>query len=296
MQLRVVVMWTCSYCGKTLNQKPEAMKCPDCGITLGQTNATKDKFRILKDICELNDYDLLIDACAGSGAVQLLNGDIINGSALLFEEIAKKRTPPARHVHIEVEPKTYRLLRHRFCSDSDAKFINDDCNQHLLNLVDGETRTLVFIDPFGYGIPAIRRDMVIKLSAISNTDLLINFTWRIAREMGHARRYLFCTIDRCPSPTQASEKVSSCDDCHNRKRAKSYAKSASTWWGGDEWLNWGSLSVRTYVERYASPFRQDNEVSIYRIPRYSSKSPTYQLIFASKFESPQYGLLRFLKS
>lgn len=286
-------MWTCSYCGKTFNEMPEAMKCSGCGFTLGRAKATRAKLQILKDICELNGYDLFIDGCSGSGKVQLHNGDIINGSALLFEETARKKSPPAGRVFIEVDPKTFGLLK-RFCENSNAKLINDDCNQHLLKLVNGQNRTLVFIDPFGYGIPAIRKDIVIRLSETPNTDLLINFTWRIAREMGYARTYLYCTIDHCPSPTRAGERFGSCSLCPNRQTAISYASSATMWWGHEDWLKWGSLTVREYAERYASPLRKHGKVEIYRIPQHS-KDPTYQLIFATKFETPKYGILKWLE-
>lgn len=89
-------MWKCNYCGKTLADCPEDMKCPSCGLTIGRTDATREKLSILKDICKLNDYDLFIDACAGSGKVQLLDGGIIDGSALVLENLAKKRTPQQR--------------------------------------------------------------------------------------------------------------------------------------------------------------------------------------------------------
>jgi hypothetical protein len=209
-------------------------------------------------------------------------------------KFSQKENPPAKRIFIEADPKTFRLLRWRFGWSSDAEFINDDCNQHLLKFADGKTRALVFIDPFGYGLPAIRRDVILELSKASNTDLLINFTWRIAREMGYARTYLFCTIESCPSPTKAGERFASCDLCQNRQTAKSYANSASIWWGGQEWLNWGSLAARDYAERYVSPLRVHNKVHVYGVPGYSRNS-TYQLIFATKFESPKYGILKWLK-
>jgi len=167
------------------------MKCPGCGITLGRTEATTEKYKA--------DF------------------------------------------------KTYKLLR-RFCWGSDADFTNDDCNRHLLKLVDGSVRTLVFIDPFGYGVPAIRRDVVLKLSEIPNTDLLINFTWRIAKEMGFARRYLNCTINNRPSPSNAYIRYGSCNNCSNRKKAISYAESLDLWWGAREWLEWGSMTAAEYAK------------------------------------------------
>lgn len=270
------------------------MKCPSCGITLGRTKATKEKLQILRDICELNDYDLLIDACAGSGKVQLLNGEIIDGSSSVLQTLAQKRKPPAKLIFIEHDPKTFRLLRWRSGWSPDAEFINDDCNKHLPKLIDGKTKTLIFIDPFGYGLPAIRRDVVLKLSSAPNTDLLINFTWRIAREMGYARKYLCCTIDSCPSPSKAGEKFGSCDVCSNRQTAVSYTNSAIIWWGNEEWLNWGSLRRSEYAGKYAYPLKDNNKVAIYCIPE-GSRDPAYQLILATKFETPKYGIEKWLK-
>lgn len=280
-------MWKCVFCGMIISEPPEDMKCPSCGLVIG-TDATKEKLRILKDICRLNDYDLLIDACAGSGKVQL-EGELIDGSAFILGEIAKKKKPPAKCVFIEADHRTFRLLRWRFGWSLDAEFINGDCNQHLLKIVNGVSKTLVFIDPFGYGLPAIKREIVLGLAKLPNTDLLINFTWRIAREMGHARKYLNCTINNCPSPAKVGEHVSSCELCHNRKRARTYANSANIWWGSQDWMNWGSLGAREYVERYASPLRSYSAVQIYDIPT-CSKNPTYYLIFSTKFNYPRYGL------
>ena len=280
-------MWACVFCGKKTSEPPEE-KCPSCGLVIGTPHATKVKLRILKDICELNNYDLLIDACAGSGKVQL-DGEIIDGSALILAEVAKKKKPPAKCVFIEADSKTFRLLRWRFGWSLDAEFINGDCNKHLLKFADGKSKTLVFIDPFGYGLPAIKRNIILELAKLPNTDLLINFTWRIAREMGFARTYLNCTIDNCPSPTKAGEQFSSCESCRNRKTAISYANSANIWWGSQDWMNWKSLTAREYVERYASPLRYHSNVQIYNVP-ICSKNPTYQLIFATKFDYPRYGI------
>lgn len=288
MQLCVVIMWKCAFCGKTTGEIPEDMKCPSCGLVIGTPDATTEKLRILKDICNLNNYDLLIDACAGSGKVQIENR-LIDGSAFILENIAKKKKPPTKRIFIEADPKTFTLLRWRFEWSSDAEFINGDCNEHLLRFVDGKSKTLVFIDPFGYGLPAIKRDIILELANIPNTDLLINFTWRIAREMGYARTYLNCTIDSCPSPTKAGERFSSCELCRNRKTAINYANSATLWWGNQDWMNWGSLEAREYVERYASPLRSYSKVQIYNVPT-CSKNPTYQLIFATKFDYPRYGI------
>lgn len=286
-------MWRCIFCGKVTDEIPEDMKCPECGLVIGTSDATLEKLQILTDICSLNNYDLLIDACAGSGKVQV-DGKLIDGSAFIFESIAKRRNPPAKRVFIEADPKTFLLLRWRFGWSSDAVFINDDCNKHLLRLVDGKSKTLVFIDPFGYGLPAIDRHIVLELSKLPNTDLLINFTWRIAREMGFARTYLNCTINNCPSPTKASERMISCELCRNRQTAISYMNSANIWWGGSEWLSWESMKALDYVKKYAEPLRTYSKVQIYNVPGYS-RNPKYQLIFVTKFDYPRYGIEKWLQ-
>jgi three-Cys-motif partner protein len=281
-------MWKCVFCGKMAGEIPEDMKCPSCGLVIGTPDATVEKLQILKDICNLNNYDLLIDACAGSGKIQL-EDRLIDGSAFILENVAKKKKPPARRVFIEADRKTFLLLRWRFEWSSDAEFINDDCNKHLLRLIDEKHRTLVFIDPFGYGLPAIDRHVILELSKFPNTDLLINFTWRIAREMGFTRTYLRCTINNCPSPTKVGERVVSCELCRNRQTAISYLNSATIWWGNQDWLNWESLKAKEYVEKYADPLRSYSKVQIYNIPGYS-RNPKYQLIFATKFDCPRYGI------
>jgi len=284
-------MWKCAYCGKTASEMPEPMKCPNCGLVLGKAGVTEEKYDLLRKIVELNDYDFLIDACAGSGKVQV-DEKLIPGSPLIFNEFARIKTPPAKRVFIEFDQKTFKLLKN-FCNNSDAIFINGDCNQHLLNLVDGNTRTLVFIDPFGYGIPAIKRSVILKLSETPNTDLLINFSWRIAREMGHARTYLNCTRDNCPSPSHIYRKVTSCTSCPTRRKAMQYARSLDIWWGHKNWMNWGSLKIGEYAKKYAKPLMTNNKVQIIPIPRF--KKATYHLIFATKFETLKLGIMRWLK-
>jgi len=289
-------MWRCLCCGKTLDVQPEAMKCPNCGLTLGRTEATKEKYNILRKICELNDYALIIDACAGSGKVQV-NGELIDGSPLIINEISRRRVPPAKCVYIEADQKTFRLLRWKFCGNINAQFIYGDCNKYLLRLIDGRAPTLVYIDPFGFGVPAIRGDIILELSKIPNTDLLINFSWRIAREMGHARKYLNCSIDRCPSPSNMSAKVESCDKCPTRKKALKYAEDLNTWWSlrddPTEWLRWGSLKNDEYARRYAEPLMENNRVQIFPIPKFAKT--TYHLIFATKFKTLKTGLLRWME-
>jgi len=276
-------MWKCNNCGYLSERVPENMKCSGCGITLGRTKATNGKYEILEDICRLNDYKLIIDACAGGGKVQLVeNGSMIDGSSLRLETLAREKDPEPKRIYIEYETRTYNLLS-QLLGSTNSTLINEDCNLNLLNFADGKNPTLVYVDPFGYGIPAIKRDIILELSRTDNIDLLISFSWRITREMGHARRYLYCTFDRCPSPSGMDRKYGSCNKCPTRKRATSYKDSLNIWWGNSDWLQWRTgLKDDEYARRYAEPLRDYNRVKIFPIPRFGKT--TYHLIFATKFD------------
>ena len=200
--------------------------------------------------------------------VQFPNGELKEGSPLILENMMKDK---GRCICIDVNPKTYRLLK-RFSKHAEIR--HGDCNKILPDLVDGKKPTLVYIDPFGYGVPVIDRKLVLKIAETPNTDLLIHFSWRIAREMGYARKYL------------------TSDDRTLKKRAKGYAKSLNIWWGGPEWLKWGSMTKRDYAEKYASPLRRNNAVDIVA---FGDRGVSFYLIFATKFEIPRYGILKWVK-
>lgn len=275
-------MWTCSYCSKKYDKAPgwrrnrtePYNKCSKCGFTLGRSRATVIKLEILTNIVKANNYDLFIDACAGSGKVQLYDGKIIDGSLLLMEEIAKQKNHPSHVIAIECEKKTFELLE-KFTSGSNTQLIFGDCNDHLLKLANGTLRTLVFIDPFGWGVPAIDRKKLIKLSQTPNTDLLFNFAYRISRNMGYVKKNL------------DSKKQS------NKLTSHTWKKHLDTFWGTSEWMRWPSMKAEEWVEKYASPFRENNKVKIFRVPPRGRL--TYHLIFATKFDIPPYGLEKFFK-
>lgn len=201
--------------------------------------------------------------------VQFPNGNLKEGSPLILEKLMKDE---GRCICIEVDPKTVKLLNN-FCKN--AEVIHGDCNKILPTLIDGRNPTLVYIDPFGYGIPVIDRNLVLELSKMPNTDLLVHFSWRIAREMGYARKYL------------------SSDEQTLRKRATGYAKSLDIWWGNSDWLKWGSMSKLDYAEKYASPFRENNTVEITAFGK--SQSISFFLILATKFDPPDYGIRKWIK-
>lgn len=218
--------------------------------------------------------------------LQYPDGKIREGSPRILENITKEKT---ELVCIEVREKTCQILSHFVKS---AEIINNDCNKVVPDFIDGETPTLVFIDPQGYGIPPIDHNLVLDLSQTPNTDLLIQFSWRVAREMGFCRKYLVCTDDNCPSEA-ARRKGLTCDNCYNRSRAIAWKKSLDTWWGSSDWLEWGSMTKSEYAEIYASPLRKHNEVEKHLV---KGRTPynTYHLIFATKFNLPKIGLRKWM--
>ena len=231
-------MWKCNICGYLSEKVPESMKCSGCGITLGRKNGTNRKYKVLEDVCRLNDYDLIIDACAGGAKVQLVeDGSIIDGSSLRLEKIAKEKDPTPKTIYIEYVKKTYESLK-QVLEPTTSTIINEDCNFSLLKLADGKIPTLIYLDPFGYGIPAIKRETILELSKKDNVDLLISFSWRITRQMGHSRKYITCTFNECPSPSGMDVKYGSCNKCPTRKTALTYRNSLDVWWGNSDWIQW----------------------------------------------------------
>jgi len=281
-------MSVCLHCGNPLRESLEEPWCPRCGIRFA-TKATPKKHEYLEAVCTTNKYDLLIDACAGSGKIQYPDGKLGDGSPLILKRLAKD----GRCVCIEYDPKTFGLLK-TFASDAELR--NGDCNGILPEYVDGKQSTLVFIDPNGYGVPAIRHDVVSKIAQTKNTDVLVTFSWRVCREMGHARKYLNCDRNDCPSPAKMSEKVASCEQCTIRKVALAYRESLNAWWGHSEWLGWGSMrGAKSYADKYASILRDGNTIEITPFSGGEQKhySNDFYLILATKFDLPKYGILKW---
>lgn len=280
------ITWECTNCGRQCATTLEDPVCPGCGIRLA-TWATRKKHEYLREVCSENEYEVFIDACAGSGMLQYPDGSIKKGSPLILEEFVKDK---GKLICVEINKKTYGILSNYV---SNAIIINDDCNKVILNYVDAETPTLVFIDPNGYGVPPIDRYLVLDLSAAPNTDLLIQYSWRIAREMGFCRKYLFCKDDDCPSRL-ARQKGLTCNSCYNRSRAIAWKNSLDTWWGPSDWMNWGSMRIEEYVREYAQPLRDNNKVDIHFVQG-RSRLNSYHLIFATKFDLPRIGLRKWFK-
>lgn len=263
-------MWKCICCGQTalLDQVLNFMTCPNCGSRFA-TKDTPHKHQYLKAVCSTNNYKIIVDACAGSGMLQFPDGELKQGSPLILEKMMKDK---GRCICVEVDRKTYKLLKH-FCKH--AEVLLGDCNKILPDLVDGKEPTLVYIDPFGYGVPVIDKNLVLKLSRTPNTDLLIHFSWRISREMGFARKYL------------------TSDNLTLRRRAEGYTKSLNIWWGNLDWLKWGSMRRQDYAEKYAFPLRKDNAVDITAFGK--GRDVSFYLILATKFSIPRYGIMKWVR-
>ena len=266
--------WICPHCGIERSEKPEVMHCTNCGMNFG-TPATKDKHAYLQQVIQLNKYDLIIDACAGAGKMVLMKKDrsqspteIILGSAPLIEQIKK---PSAECVFIECDPKTWKLLS----AEVQTEPICKDCNEILLDLVDGSRKTLVFMDPNGYGVYPIRKTMMEELSQLPNTDLLIHFSQLIRRQMGFAIKYRH-----------------SANSSH-QKRAQRYGEALNLYWGCKEvWENLHHLKCKNkswaYAETYAKGMCPGNTAEIIQLPPFGKIS--FFLIFLTKFQKPKRGL------
>lgn len=278
------IEWKCSNCGRECYTKLEDPVCPSCGIRLASW-ATHRKHDYLKAVCSTNKYGLIIDACAGSGMLQYPDGKIRKGSPAILEEIVKDKM---KLVCIEVRERTCEILAG---SVKNAQIINDDCNNVVPRFANGKTPTLVFLDPQGYGIPPIKRSLVLNLSKTPKTDLLIQYSWRIAREMGFCRKYLVCDGDNCPSELAQSKDLT-CDNCYNRGRATAWKKSLDIWWGDSGWMNWGSMTKSGYAEAYSTLLREHNKVEKHLV-KGDSPYNTYHLIFATKFNLPLIGLRKW---
>lgn len=281
-------MWKCNYCGKTLPNKPEDPGCPSCGIRLA-TNATPKKHEYLEALCTTNKYNLVIDGCAGSGMLQYPDGELKEGSPLILEKLTHDRC-----ICIEYNQKTFDILS-KYAKE--AKLVRGDCNDFLLKYVDGKEPTLIFIDPNGWGIPAIRYDIVSKMAKTENTDVLVQFSWRICREIGYTRRYLYCKREHCPSPTGIYKKFEVCEECTNRLRASTWKESLDIWWGDSDWLAWVNFDDSyPYAKEYANRLKDGGIVDITAFSGGEQKTyrHDFYMILATKFNLPKYGVLKWM--
>jgi three-Cys-motif partner protein len=262
---------------------PELRKC-SCGLVIA-TEATFEKYQILDEICEVNDYSMIIDACAGSGMIAL--GDrLIPGSPIILASLAKKKK--SKCVFIESENSTFGLLQANLGKyellDSSYQNIVGDCNDHLLDLVKDPQPTLVYIDPFGYCYPPIKREVVLEISKKGHVDLLINFFWRICRQIGFAKRNLKSLNSR------------------NRSTAQSYKKSLDVYWGVgqlspqySDWFQWKKMHPFQYAEKYAKPLG-DGKAQVIGLPRYHrvNKENKFFLIFTTHQNRLKLGLQKYM--
>lgn len=275
MQLCMVMMWRCPNCKKTRRKKPERMKCRSCGLVLA-SEGTQKKHKILKRICKQNEYDLVIDGCAGSGILGR-NGKLIEGSPIILSKLSKEMD--FEHVSIEIESKTHSQLVSyitNFWSKDNKKIIRGDCNDHIPKILDDRHSILVYLDPFGYGVSPIRRELVLDIAKRENVDLLKHFSFKICRNMGFAKKHL-----RNPNS-------------ENYHKAREYKKSLDIYWGNEDWIEFvGNKKSREYAEEYAEPFRKYKTVQIIDVPRY--RTTKFFLIFATNKNPLKFGLMKYVE-
>jgi len=266
-------MWECPACGKKASNIPECHKC-SCGLFIA-TASTFEKYQILEEICEINSYDLIVEGCAGSGMAGFRNR-IIAGSPIRLAQIAKRKKNKC--VFIESDERSINLLCHNLeyynLSNPSFEFICDDCNENLLEKVESSSSVLVFLDPFGYGNPPLRREVIVKLSKMKNVDLLFNFFWRICRQIGFVRDHINAPKDR------------------NRLTARSFKESLDIYWGSSRWIEWKGLRSRQYAEKYARGLG-NKKPQIIGLPQYHSENK-YFLIFSTNQNRLKLGLDKYL--
>lgn len=267
-------VWECPACGERYSKIPETHKC-SCGLFIA-SESTFDKYDILKEICEINSYDLIVEACAGSG-IAGFEEKIIDGSPIRLAQIAKKKENKC--IFIESDEKSYDLLyfnlEKRDLLKPSFEFILGDCNEYLPEKIGNSSSTLIFLDPFGYGNPPLRRDIIVELSKKKNVDLLFNFFWRICRQMGFARRYI-------NDPPKS----------RHRLTAESFKASLDIYWGGSQWIDWGRLNTYQYARKYAEGLG-NKKPQIFGLPQ-QSRENQYFLIFSTNQNHLKLGLDKYL--
>jgi len=218
-----------------------------------------------------------IDACAGSGKVQIDN-DLVDGSPLIMAKVREKvQRPSLRCIFIERHEKTYDSLIEAIRPYSEfSECIHGDCNEKLfekLGEIPDRHFAFIFLDPFGLGDPIIKRETVTKLMERPSTEILMTLSWKgISQVGGYAfKRYDF------------------------DERARAMAETLDTFFGGREgW--WGIESSyyphpyqkrRVYLELYKQELQRHYDyVEDIEVPPGSS-NPVYYLIFTTRHPKGQ---------
>jgi three-Cys-motif partner protein len=263
--------------------------CPRCGL-IQAGKWTHQKYEILEEYCHPlslimrnQGYEhFFIDACAGSGIVQSRDENCtIDGSPLRMAKTRdwvqnrikdKTREPSVQCKFIEIDPKTFKLLKASATPFSHfVECIQGDCNKELPQVLDkiSDAFTFVYIDPFGLGDPVIRYETVERVLDRAFTELFIQFSWEgISRAAG-----LLKNVDH-PDETI-------------RKQARSTIETMNSYMKGTEWQNlWKRTPSwrrrKAILDLYLSGLRAHYEhIEYVEIP-VRSKKPEYYLIFTTR--------------
>jgi len=279
--------WKCVNCGLERDERPRA--CPKCGLVQAG-KWTHQKYGILEEYCHplclimrnqgIEHY--CIDACAGSGVVQLFEKpELTDGSPLIMaktrgwvENTIKDKTkqPSVQCKFIEVDSNTYELLKKHIAPYLEfVECINDDCNKELPLCLDKipNAFTLVYIDPFGLGDPVIQYETLEQVLDRSFTELFIHFSWEgISRAAGQ--------LENVDHPNETI-----------RKAARSTIETINSYMKGTQWQEiWKTQPSwrrrKAILELYLSGLKEHYKFIEYVEIPIGSKDPDYYLIFTTR--------------
>lgn len=281
----MVKVWKCANCGLQQSERPRV--CPRCGL-IQAGRWTHQKYEILESYCHplclimrnQGFQHYAIDACAGSGVVQSWNTSLIDGSPLIMAKTRdwvenkikdKTKQPSVQCKFIEIDLKTFTLLKKSVAPYGSVECINGDCNTELLSILDKISRafTFVYIDPFGLGDPVIRYETVKQVLDRDFTELFIHFSWEgVSRAAGQ--------LENIDHPNDVI-----------RRTARSTIETMNSYMNGAEWQeiwrktpSWNRREaiLTLYISGLKSHYKH---VECCEVP-IRSKDPDYYLIFTTR--------------
>ena len=190
----------------------------------------------------------------------------------------KTKTPEVKCVCIEVDDKTYgHLKQHLGPYSGFTSAIKGDCNNKLDGVLDGISSEVkekfhfafVYIDPFGFGKPAIQRRTIERVLQRKFTELLIHFTWEgVSRLAGYSQ-----DVD------DPDQKVA--------KTARAYVQDLNAYlgdgWEAIEQKHYSPVRRRSeFVQLYYSRLKEHYPLSLYTEIPVGSSNPHYYLFFATR--------------
>lgn len=208
-----------------------------------------------------------IDGCAGSGYV-LIEGRRYEGSPVIMAKTrAKAKRPSLRCVFIENNKMTFERLKEATEPFSEfCECVFGDFNEEIDRVLDNVSGYFAFIliDPFGFGDPIIKREVVERIMERPNTEILMNYSWEgVSRCAGQLARESY-------DPTSRST-CTTLDLFHTTKWREVEKKQLSA-----------EDRRRAYLDLYIEGWKRYYEhVEYIEIPP-MSKNPEYYLIFTTR--------------